>query len=266
MATARPLRSEPFPTTRAQSAATCNHPAPFRKHRPSGTYINGRSLDLAWVLARTPSQGNHCYTHGLALGDGSRQILERGARRYTMDPNTVTRLLQRVRAGEESAETSLLDLVYDELRGVASAIFAGERAGHTLQPTAVVHEAWLKLESHLDRVTDRVHFFAISSRAMRRILIDHSRRARARGSKLERVTLSGKLGEAADGIDLVDLSDLLDRLSNLNARHAQVVELRFLGGLTIPETAEVLGVSHGTVETDWVMARSWLRTQLDNRS
>ncbi len=182
-----------------------------------------------------------------------------------MNPKTVTKLLRNVRAGEESAGDSLLALVYDELRTVAGGLFAGERSGHTLQPTALVHEMWIKLAPHLDQLDNRIHFFAIASRAMKRILIDHSRRLgrQKRGGSNHRVTLSDELSAAtAGGVDLFDLSDALERLGALNDRHARVVELRFLGGLSIGETATVLGVSHTTIEGDWFMARSWLRTEL----
>lgn len=185
--------------------------------------------------------------------------------RVPLDHKTVTKLLRDVRSGEEQATESLLAIVYDELRAVASALFANERSGHTLQPTALVHEAWLKLAPHLDHVEDRVHFFAIASRAMRRILIDHGRRARRqkRGAGRKRVTFDEQGSwPKPEGIDLVDLGEVLARLATLNDRHARVVDLRILGGLTIPETAQVLGVSHTTVEADWFMAKSWLRTEL----
>jgi len=181
------------------------------------------------------------------------------------DPHTITRLLKEVRAGDAGAGESLLPLVYDELHGLAGAIFARERSGHTLQPTALIHEAWLKVADLLDRVEDRRHFFIIASRAMRQVLTDHARRVNRdkRGGDRMRVTLDGAASPMKEeGIDLVDLDDSLTRLATLNERHAKVVELRILGGLTIDETAEALGVSHGTIESDWFTAKSWLRLEL----
>ncbi len=180
-------------------------------------------------------------------------------------PRTVTRLLDRVRSGEKDAAASLAEILYTELRGIAGALVAKERKGHTLQPTALVHEAWLRLAPHVDQVRDRIHFFAIASQAMRRVLIDHARSHRRlkRADRHKQVELDDSLGWVrGDGLDLVDLNDSLDRLANLNARHAQVVELRILGGLTIAESAEVLGVSHTTIENDWFTAKAWLRTEM----
>lgn len=181
------------------------------------------------------------------------------------DPQTVTRLLHGVRAGEAPAIQELLPVVYDELRGLARALFSDERRAHTLQPTALVHEAWMKLGSHLDGVEDRRHFFALASRAMRQVLADHARQRsrQKRGSVRQRVTLDTSLAAAGSAqVDLVDLDDSLARLASLNERHARVVELRLLGGLTIADTADVLGISHATVEADWFTAKAWLRSEL----
>ncbi len=177
----------------------------------------------------------------------------------------VTRLLGRVRDGDEGAAGQLLPLVYDELRGLARAVFSGQRGDHTLQPTALVHEAWIKLAGNLGSIEDRRHFFAISARAMRQVLADHargrSRKKRGGGQRQVSIDFDG-VPAAAPGVDLVALDDSLTRLAGLNERHARVVELRLLGALTIAETAEALGVSHGTVESDWAMARAWLRNEL----
>lgn len=181
------------------------------------------------------------------------------------DPQTLTRMLQSARAGEASALESLLPVVYSELGALAALIFSRERKDHTLQPTALIHEAWMKLIGHMDSIEDRAHFFAIASQAMRQVLTDHARGlARLkRGGLVERVALGDGLGVlgAAD-VDLVDLDDSLSRLTKLNPRHARVVELRILGGLTIPEAAQVLEVSVTTIERDWLMAKAWLRTEL----
>ncbi len=181
------------------------------------------------------------------------------------NPKTITRLLRDVRTGETGAAQNLLPLVYEELHSLAGALFAGERKGHTLQPTALIHEAWLKLAGSIDDLQDRRHFFTIASRAMRQVLTDHARRCNRlkRGAGGKRVTFDETMAPGAPmGINLVDLDDSLTRLSFLNPRHAQVVELRMLGGLTIAETAETLGVSAHTVEGDWFTAKAWLRTEL----
>jgi RNA polymerase sigma factor (TIGR02999 family) len=182
-----------------------------------------------------------------------------------LDPKTITRLLHEARAGKSEAVGALLPLVYDELQGLAQGYFSKERKGHTLQPTALIHEAWIKLAGELGRTDDRREFFACAARAMRQVLIDHARTARRdkRGSGARRVTLDGELVAGdAPAMDLVDLDDTLQRLAALNARHARMVELRLFGGLTIPETAETLGVSTATVERDWYTVRAWLRREL----
>lgn len=180
------------------------------------------------------------------------------------DATEVTRLLERIRAGEDAARESLAALVYRELHDLARHQFAAQRGGHTLQPTALVHEAWLKMARNLEGVEGRRHFLALASRAMRQVLVDH-----ARG--LQRDKRDGGLAvtledaeEPAGGrdFDALAFEDCLTRLSELNPRHARLVELRFLGRLTIEEAALELGVSHGTVENDWRMARAWLRTKL----
>ena len=183
--------------------------------------------------------------------------------------STVTRLLHAVQQGDDAAKDSLIPMIYSELHDIARGSFRNERHDHTLQPTALIHEAWLKLAGHLDRREDalenRRHFFILASRAMRQVLADHARSAvrQKRGDGRMRVTLDPADGaRTASGFDLVELEDALSRLSKLNARHAQVVELHLLAGLTIPETAEALGVSRATVETDWFTAKAWLRTKL----
>ena len=181
------------------------------------------------------------------------------------DPKTVTQLLQRVRIGDTEAASSLLPLVYDELRSLALAVFSGERLGHTLQPTALIHESWMKLAGGLGGVHDRKHFFAIAARAMGQVLTDHARtqQRQKRGGSRNRVTLDEQLMTGhVEGPDLFDLEDSMQRLAALNQRHARVVELRIFGGLTVPETAEILQVSTATVERDWFVARAWLRREL----
>lgn len=182
----------------------------------------------------------------------------------TTDPR-VTALLQRVRAGDEGAGDALFDLVHAELRGLARAAFQGQAEGHTLQPTAILNEAWMKMAGHLGSLVDRRHFFVVASRAMRQVLTDYARGSarEKRGGSKRPVTLNDELFGFGDrGLDWIALNDSLEELASLDERQARVVELRFFGALTIEETAQALGVSHTTVETDWAMARAWLRREL----
>jgi len=159
---------------------------------------------------------------------------------------------------------ALQPLIYQELRGLARAAFASQNRNHTLQPTALVHEAWLKLQGSLDRVRDRRHFLALAATAMRQVLADHakSQRRQRRGGGARSVTFHGGEVEDARAFDLVAFDDALQSLARINERHARIVELRFLASLTIAETAAELGVSETTVASDWVMARAWLRREL----
>ncbi len=161
----------------------------------------------------------------------------------------------------------LLPLVYQELRALAGKYLRQERSGHTLQPTALVHEAFLKMVDQ-DRVDwmGRTHFFAVCAQAMRRILIDHARAQRRvkRGGDWRQVALDKLMTPqlAIAGVTPTDLHDALEALATLDPRQAKVVELRFFGGLAMKEIAEVLGVSKRTVEDDWTHARAWLRATL----
>ena len=179
----------------------------------------------------------------------------------------VTLILGRARAGDERARGELIALVYDELRRVASGLMRRERADHTLSPTAVVHEAVIRLlgEAVFDKAADRSFLVASAARAMREVLIDHARRRAAgrRGGGRRRVPLDAVVDYFHEqGVDLVAVHEALDRLAELDGRQAQVVTLRYFGGLTVPEVAEALGVSVGTVERDWRIARAWLSNQL----
>lgn len=179
-------------------------------------------------------------------------------------PN-LTDLLSRIREGDQSAKNQLVPLVYGELQNLASLAFARQPGGHTLQPTALVHEVWLKLGAGLERFSDRRHFLAVASRAMRQILADHARalRTQKRAHAKSAVTLHEEMDPSAlADIDVVELDDALAKLSRLNPRHARVVELRLFGSLTIAEVAESLSVSRGTVKADWTTARAWLRQEL----
>jgi len=178
----------------------------------------------------------------------------------------VTQVLLELRAGCEGARERLVALVYEELRGLARSTLRRQQRQFTLQPTELVHEAFLRLVG-LENVSwnDRTHFFAACARAMRNILTDHVRRRRAakRGGDARPVTLVDPAApEHGSPIDLVALDEALTELETLNERHARVVEYRFFSGMTVPEVAEALDVSPRTVEGDWTMARAWLSARL----
>lgn len=180
----------------------------------------------------------------------------------THTPGPVTQLLSRVSAGDDEAMDRLFPIVYQELRQAAGGVLRSERPGHTLQPTALVHEAYLKLVgSGGIPARDRSHFLSIAARAMRQILVDHARRrgARKRGKGEAPVLLDFAIADAAMPVDeLVALDDALEQLSAQNPRLRSVVELRFFGGLNEDQIAETLGVTTRTVQRDWVRARAWL--------
>lgn len=179
-----------------------------------------------------------------------------------------TKLLEQAKAGSESALDQLLPLVYAELRSLAAAYLKKERGNHTLQPTALVHEAYLRLVQQSDTPwSNRTHFLAVAARVMRKVLIDSARRRRAdkRGSDLQRVTIHEaqvpSVG-AGDIVDVVDLDEALTRLAKMDERKTRVIELRFFGGMTNDEISAVLGVSRKTVVEDWTVARAWLGREL----
>ena len=186
-----------------------------------------------------------------------------------LDPQP-THLLQAAARGEDDAAAELLPLVYEQLRELAASYFANEQAGHTLQPTALVHEAYVRLID-LETVEwrSRAQFFVIAARAMRNILVDHARgRGRLkRGGDRRRVTLSAveaahATSPANDGIDLDRLDDALRQLAEYDERKAQLVELRFFAGLDEKTAADVLGMARSTASEHWRMARAWLNRVL----
>lgn len=182
------------------------------------------------------------------------------------DTGDVTRLLVKWRAGDEAAFRELMELVYHELRRRADAYLRRERTNHTLAPTGLVHETYLKLVGEAGIPwTDRAHFFAVAARAMRQILVDRARRRSAakRGGAAERVTLSNlPAREGEMSVNLVALDAALERLAALDPVQARLVELRYFGGLTIEETADVLGSSPATVKRAWASARAFLFAEL----
>lgn len=185
-------------------------------------------------------------------------------------PGDVTRLLRQAGEGDADVLGGVYELVYEQLRQIAAARLRQERDGHTLQPTALVNEAFLKLaRSPAANVGDRQHFLRVAARAMRQVLVDHARRRDAvkRGDGAKAITLTEQ-GLAADGSggmdaeELLALDSALDRLDSLDSRLRQVVELRFFAGLNDSETGEVLGVTRRTVQRDWTRARAWLYGEL----
>jgi RNA polymerase sigma-70 factor, ECF subfamily len=184
----------------------------------------------------------------------------------TPSPAAVTELLRAWSDGDDEALQRLIPLVEAELRRVARAYMGRERRGHTLQATALVNEAFLKLtDARHIRWQDRAHFVGISARLMRRVLVDHARRRGygKRGGGAQRVTLHDELVASADpALDLVALDRALEALAKVDARKSRIIELRFFGGLTVDETAEVLDVSGDTVKRDWRLAKLWLLREL----
>ena len=181
-------------------------------------------------------------------------------------PHDVTRVLAEVTGGDESAAARLMEVVYDELRALAGGCFRGQPAAHTLQPTALVHEAFIRVTKRSGlEFKDRAHFFALCATVMRRILSDHARkrRARKRGGDRGRVSLTNiQTPSGRDEIDVLALDEALARLAERSQRQARIVEYRFFSGMTVEEVARVLEVSVSTVEEDWRMARAWLSVQL----
>ena len=182
----------------------------------------------------------------------------------------ITGILQDVKHGDRSAWERLLPVVYDELRNLAARYLRRERKGHTLQPTALVHEAFLKLvdQSRVDW-QGRAHFFAIAAQAMRRILVDHARKHQAakRGGDRERIVFDENLmGGRPQAEDVLALEDALVKLAQLDAQQARIVELRFFGGLNVAEVAETMQMSKRSVEREWTMVHSWLRRELSSNT
>jgi RNA polymerase sigma factor (TIGR02999 family) len=186
----------------------------------------------------------------------------------TSTPDEITQLLIAWNQGDQRARDELAPLIYDELRRLARGLLRRERPGHTLQPTALVHEAFLRLIDQ-SRVNwrNRAHFFGAAARLMRQILINHAeaRRAAKRGCEAQRVSLDDVDHFATPPeIDLIALDEALRRLERLDPQQGRIVEMRYFSGLTIEEIAEAIGVSPATVKRDWSVARAWLRRELSS--
>ncbi len=185
------------------------------------------------------------------------------------DPKTagITQLLIAWGDGHPEALDQLVPLIYDDLRRLAARFMLRETPGHSLQPTALVHEAYVRLiDQERVRWRNRAHFFGVAASMMRRILVDHARarRAEKRGGDGERITLVADEVAAPEqnGIDVLDLHESLERLAAFDPQQSRIVELRYFGGLTIDEAAEVVGVSQATVVREWTIAKAWLRADL----
>jgi RNA polymerase sigma factor (TIGR02999 family) len=178
----------------------------------------------------------------------------------------VTRLLHRLKAGDKDAAEQLVTLVYDELRRLADACMRRERVDHTLQPTALVHEAWLRLVEQREwNLENRAHFFGVAAQLMRRILVDHARAASAekRGGDKVMVSLENAMAVALEHPGkLLDFHRALERLDQLDERRARIAEMRFFGGFSIDEIADLSGVAPRTIDRQWRAARAWLSREL----
>jgi len=180
--------------------------------------------------------------------------------------NQATLLLGRLNSGDNDAARELLPLLYDELRTLAARQFRGQPSDHTLQPTVLVHEAFLRLVGRPEKDwNDRKHFFAVAATAMRQILVNHARAKNAdkRGGGERPILLNDEIvGSQGQNLDVLDLNEALERLSAIDSRKHRVVELRFFAGLTVPEVAEVMDLSVTTIESEWRAARAWLSVEL----
>jgi RNA polymerase sigma factor (TIGR02999 family) len=182
----------------------------------------------------------------------------------------ITELLVAWSEGRRDALDRLVPLLYEDLRRLAAGYMRHESPGHSLQPTALVHEAYVRLiDQRQVHWRNRAHFFGVAAGMMRRILVDHarSRRADKRGGAWDRVTLvEDQVAGGAQEIDLLALHESLERLAAFDPRQARIVELRYFGGLTIEEAADVVGISEATVVRDWTIAKAWLRADLSGRA
>jgi RNA polymerase sigma factor (TIGR02999 family) len=193
-----------------------------------------------------------------------------------MEQDDITRLLHEIRSGRQESFDRLIARVYPELKQIANARIRDQHNAQTLNPTGLLHEAYLRMVRYQDvDWKGRAHFFGAAASTMRRVLIDRARAKASEKRSAERVTLVGQSGDEPDGDfapggdagltmeQMIELDDALNRLAEHRPRWVRMIECRYFGGLTIEETAEVLGVSHGTVSSDWQVARAWLRRELN---
>jgi len=182
----------------------------------------------------------------------------------------ISRLLAGWRQGDEEARDALIPLVYGELRRLARQRLWHQRPDHTLQSAALVNEAYLRLvQKESPQWQNRAHFFGVAAQMMRRILVDYARNRQAakRGGGAQRITLETEFAPAHQPeVDLVALDDALNKLAALDAQQSQLIELRYFGGLSIEETAEIMGISPATVKREWATAKAWLQRELKNRT
>jgi len=185
-----------------------------------------------------------------------------------MPTQNITQLLEKWGNGNKEVLDELLPIVYDELRRQAARYLRRERVGHTLQTTALIHEAYIRLVDQRNvRWQNRAHFFGIASQLMRRILVDHARTKKRvkRGGSDVRVSLAEAIVTTkAKDLDVLALDEALDKLATIDNQQARIVELRFFSGLTVEETSEVLSISPATVKRDWSMAKAWLHREISN--
>ena len=198
------------------------------------------------------------------------QVLGRlkGVRVSESSPQPVSALLVKWRAGDQEALQALIPLVYQELRRIAQYHLRQERPDHTLQSTALVHEAYLRLVKQAPaEVENRAHFLAVASRLMRQILVDHARghRAAKRGGGLKLELQDAMAQQNVENVDLIALDNALNELARMDPQQSQIVEMRFFGGLSIEDTAEVIGVSRTTVKREWATARAWLLREMSRK-
>jgi RNA polymerase sigma factor (TIGR02999 family) len=185
-----------------------------------------------------------------------------------VDQQSITQLLNRWGTGDKDAEAALTPMVYDELQRMAKRLFRSEKSSHTLQPTALVHEAFVKLVDVEVTWQDRAHFFSLAARMMRRLLVNHAnaRNAAKRGGDAIKVTLNESAVSNSDAdADLLDLEEALQGLAELDPRKAELIELQYFGGLSFREMEEVTGLSSSTLDRDLRMARAWLKDQLTKK-
>lgn len=241
-----------------------------REHsKPASLFVN--------FHPRKPASGRSIECNGLKCGSQAPTPPLRASVNQSFFPvqnpseeSRVDQVLRKFREGNAGASDELFELVYGEFRALAQNLFRRERAQHTLQPTALVHEAYVRLVNQKEADwKGRSHFYAAGARAMRRVLVDHARQGLRdkRGGGANRITLSDiGLFETGRLIDALDLNDALLELAQLDSQQAQLVELRFFTGLTLPDAAKMLELSKRTAEREWTMAKAWLRKRLDDRA